>query len=316
MNAGTKVGGFLAGLVVVGVVGAGVGAVAGPIDTEPAGHDDPAGHESEPAPGADGAHADDDHGSGPAADDPAPEGEGADGHGGHDAEPAGDGAAAAGTSATQDGYRLALDPTDDQIRLWVLDPEGVPVADTEVLHERPLHLIVVGRDLVGYAHLHPEVDTDGMWSVERPALAPGSYRVVADLKPVGGPELVLAADLAVPGAVDPVAVPEAASTATVDDLTVALEGHPEVGDTDLAFTVTRAGEPVEPEPYLGARGHLVAFRTDDLAYSHVHPHDGDEGPIAFTASFPTPGVYRLFLDVQVEGTVRTFPFTVEVHGHG
>lgn len=324
MRAGTKVGGFLAGLVAVGVVGAGVGALAGPIDTEPADHetaehDAPSGGASEPGSehggtGHEGTGSEGD--MDPAATDPATDEAG--GHEGHEEAPAdAEGAEAAlGTSATQSGYRLALDPTDTEIRLQVLDPDGEPVVDTEVLHERPLHLIVVGRDLVGYAHVHPEVGADGTWTVARPPLAPGSYRVVADLKPVDGPELALAGDLTVPGEiVSRGGVPEPGNPTTVDDLTVTFDGHPQVGDTELAFTVTRAGEAVEPEPYLGARGHLVAFRGDDLAYSHVHPGDETDGPVRFTASFPTPGLYRLFLDLQVDGEVRTFGFTVEVDDH-
>ncbi|HEV7722410.1 MAG TPA: hypothetical protein VGO60_14050, partial [Iamia sp.] len=274
----------------------GVGSLAGPIDTEPAEHDAP------------------EHRGATGHDTPAEEG----GHAGHPADegaPLPVDAEASGTSATQDGYHLVLDPTEDEIRFRVLDPEGAPVVETVVLHERPLHLIVVGRDLVGYAHVHPEVDADGTWSVARPDLAPGSYRVVADLQPVGGPELALAGDLTVPGTVAPVVVPEPSTTATADDLTVAFEGRPEVGEVELAFTVTRDGEGVEPDPYLGARGHLVAFRGDDLAYSHVHPHEDATGPVRFTASFPTAGLYRLFLDLQVDGVVRPFGFTVEVPGH-
>ncbi|QYG91411.1 hypothetical protein HC251_02480 [Iamia sp. SCSIO 61187] len=303
MNAGAKVGGFLAALVVLGAVGAGVGAAIDPIDTEGPDHDRDAAHAD------DATHAEDDAGHDDA---------------GHDEASGGaTGAAASGTSSTQDGYRLDLDPTADEIRFRVLDPEGVPVVETVVAHERPLHLIVVGRDLVGYAHVHPTVAADGTWSVARPDLAPGSYRVVADVQPVGGPELTLGADLTVPGPVSAVAVPPAAPTATVDDLTVTMEGTPAVGDAELAFTVTRAGEPVTPEPYLGARGHLVAFRADDLAYLHVHPlspsatrgpagGDGDGTPVAFAATFATPGTYRLFLDVQVDGEVETAAFTVEI----
>lgn len=307
MNAGTKVGGFLVGLVLVGVIGAGVGSLVGPVDTAPAAHDDGAEHDTggtEPA-----GHAGSEH-----TEDVAPTEPAADPHADHGSTPAT--GEAAGTAATQDGYRLALEPTAAEIRFQVLDPDDEPVVETEVLHERPLHLIVVGRDLIGYAHLHPEVAADGTWSVARPALDPGSYRVVADLQPVGGPELALAGDLTVPGTVtDVTAVAEPSAATTVDGITVTLDGHPEVGDTDLALTVTRGGEAVEPEPYLGARGHLVAFRADDLAYAHVHPHEGADGPVRFTASFPTPGRYRLFLDLRVDGEVHTFPFTVEVHGH-
>jgi len=313
VKAGTKVGGFLVGLVLVGVVGAGVGTLAGPIDTEPSGHDDGGNaHDS----GGSGAHEPDAEPGGHDAGHAAPTGStepADDAHAGHGTAPA---AEASGTTATQDGYRLALDPTDDEIRLRVLDPDGAPVVDTEVLHERPLHLILVGRIQWAYAHLHPEVDAGGLWTVALPDLTPDSYRVVADLQPVGGPELALAGDLTVPGTMaSRGGVPLPGNPTTVDDLTVTFDGHPEVGDTELAFTVTRDGEAVAPEPHLGARGHLVAFRVDDLAYSHVHPHDDESGPVRFTASFPTEGTYRLFLDLRVDGVVRTFGFTVEVHGH-
>ena len=80
-------------------------------------------------------------------------------------------------------------------------------------------------------------------------------------------------------------------------------------ETTLRFTLTRDGRTVTPEPYLGARGHLVALREGDLAFLHVHP-TGDHAD--FEATFPTPGRYRLFLQVRVDGVVRTAAFTVEV----
>ena len=41
--------------------------------------------------------------------------------------------------------------------------------------------------------------------------------------------------------------------------------------TSSRSRITRDGEPVETEPYLGAGGHLVALREGDLAFLHVHP---------------------------------------------
>ena len=63
------------------------------------------------------------------------------------------------------------------------------------------------------------------------------------------------------------------------------------------------------EDYLGAKGHLVALREGDLAYLHVH---AEEDRLAFEATFPTPGRYRLFLQVQVEGRLHPVEFTQEV----
>ena len=76
-------------------------------------------------------------------------------------------------------------------------------------------------------------------------------------------------------------------------------------EAELRFEVTRDGEPVTTEPYLGAGGHLVALREGDLAFLHVHPTDG----LGFMATFPSPGRYRLFVQFKHEGEVRTAAFT-------
>jgi hypothetical protein len=60
----------------------------------------------------------------------------------------------------------------------------------------------------------------------------------------------------------------------------------------------------------------VALRDGDLAYLHVHPAgepgDGttEPGPdVTFYATAPSAGDYRLFLDFQHDGVVRTAEFT-------
>ena len=65
--------------------------------------------------------------------------------------------------------------------------------------------------------------------------------------------------------------------------------------------------------YVGHRGHLVALRDGDLAYSHVHPISGaPAGEIVFHAELAAAGQYRLFLQFKTGGVVHTAPFTVEV----
>ncbi len=68
--------------------------------------------------------------------------------------------------------------------------------------------------------------------------------------------------------------------------------------------------------YLGAFGHLVALRAGDLAYLHVHPEESVKaGPeITFYAEVPSGGDYRLFLDFQHDGKVRTADFTARATG--
>ena len=99
----------------------------------------------------------------------------------------------------------------------------------------------------------------------------------------------------------------------VDDYTVTVQGDLVAGRTSrLTLTVAKAGVPVtDLQPYLGAYGHLVALRAGDLGYLHVHPQQTDAaGPrIVFDAEVPTAGAYRLFLDFQHAGVVRTAAFT-------
>jgi hypothetical protein len=139
---------------------------------------------------------------------------------------------------------------------------------------------------------------------------PGVYRVYADFERGGGP-VTLAADLAVPGAYSPQALPEPAARAEADGYDVELAES----DGDAAFTVTRDGRPVEDiEPYLGARGHLVVLREGDLGYLHVHPEDeATEGrEIRFGVEYPSAGHYRMFLQFKHEGRIHTASFTKEV----
>ncbi|MDP9453529.1 MAG: hypothetical protein M3P97_09150 [Actinomycetota bacterium] len=54
----------------------------------------------------------------------------------------------------------------------------------------------------------------------------------------------------------------------------------------------------------------------DLAYLHLHPEGAGAGAgageIAFAGRFPSAGAYRLYLQFQHEGVVRTAAFTVAV----
>jgi hypothetical protein len=194
----------------------------------------------------------------------------------------------------------------------VLDATGATVTEFEDRHDRPMHLIVVSNDLADYAHLHPQLAHDGTWSAELAALVAGGYRVIADTVPADGPDLVLTVDLVVPGVAAGRPLPDPTGTVVVDDLAIDLDLAPTADGLTAALTVRRDGTAVEPDPYLGARGHLVAIDADDLGYLHVHPTDGPEGPVSFAIARPAPGRYRLFFDFSIDGQIRTAAFTVDI----
>jgi hypothetical protein len=298
MRTVVKVGGFALGLVAIFGAATGVGAAVSPDSAIPAAATQPADA----------------------------------GMAGHDetAAPAGEGKDAAhlpaGLLVAQDGYtfdlaaRSVASGSRVPIQFRIIGPDGQPLIGYQTEHDKSLHLIVVRRDLSDFQHVHPVLDASGTWSIALDLADPGEYRVFADFTPVGHDRLTLGTDLAVPGTYQPRPLPVPATTVELQDgYSVALAGALKPGQpSQLTLTVSREGVPVtDLEPYLAAYGHLVALRVGDLAYLHVHPEGapGDgvtpAGPgITFSATAPSAGSYRLFLDFQHRGVVRTAEFTV------
>ncbi|MFI6137708.1 hypothetical protein ACIBCC_05925 [Streptomyces griseus] len=237
-----------------------------------------------------------------------------------------------GLQISQGGYALDLDTPrveagePAELRFAVVDEDSSrKVTAFRREHGKELHLIVASSDLTTYRHLHPERAADGTWSTPVELPEAGGYRVFADFTPDGknAEGVTLGADLAVSGDARPEALPDAERTVTVDGYEVTLDGalRPGAG-SELKLGVEKDGKPVtDLQPYLGAYGHLVALRAGDLAYLHVHPNgepgDGRMKPgpeVSFTATAPSKGVYRLFLDFRHEGKVRTAAFTVHAGG--
>ncbi|ROT32995.1 hypothetical protein [Micromonospora sp. HM5-17] len=291
MRTSIKMGGYVAGLAAIFVAALGVGGAVG--------------SGSRPAPGGHNA-----------------------GHAGDRREAdavAGAGTTPGGLQVAQDGYRLAPVTTSltpggtSAFAFRLIGPDGRPVTDYTPTHDKNLHLIAVRRDLSGFQHLHPAMADDGTWTTPLAVEAAGQYRLIADFQPAARAEaLTLGVDVPAPGGYEPRPLPAPARTAVVDGYTVTLAGDlvPGTGST-LTLTVSRDGRPVtDLQPHLAAYGHLVALRDGDLAYLHVHPEGapGDgrtpAGPdITFHVQVPSAGAYRLFLDFQHAGTVRTAEFT-------
>jgi hypothetical protein len=298
MNTPTKVAGFAVGLLAVFGAATGLGALVGPV-----------GGTGATGTAAAGSH-DTDHSSVPLTASALP----------------------GGLMVSQDGYTLDLlrrqlpAGASTPVELRILGPDGAPVTRYTREHGKDLHVIAVRRDLTGYQHVHPQLAADGTWSVPVQLARGGSYRIFADFTPAARTEgLTLGADLSVAGRYDPQPLPTMATTARVDDYSVALAGTLVPGqESELTLSVSRNGRPVtDLQPYLEAYGHLVALRDRDLAYLHVHPAGSPDdgrtaaGPdITFFATAPSSGAYRLFLDFRHGDQVRTAEFTVSTDANG
>lgn len=219
-----------------------------------------------------------------------------------------------GTAAVPPPVHLALTRRmlapgpDVPVSFQLQDAQGRPVTAYDVEHEKELHLIVLGtRSLTDFQHVHPTRAADGTWTA-RLSLQPGtSYRLYADGS-TGGSAFLATADVFTTGHHPaPGPVPAPSTRDVVDGLTVDLHQ----ADGVASLSVTRAGAPVTLQPYLGALGHLVVIRTDDLSYLHVHPQGGTATP-TFEVAGLAPGRYRYFFDFQVDGVVHTAAFTHDV----
>lgn len=217
-----------------------------------------------------------------------------------------------GLAVAEAGARLDLRttrvsrPGPTAIAFRILGDDGRPIRTFDVAHGRRMHLVLVRRDLRGFQHLHPSVGVDGTWRVTARLPHAGTYRLFADFTRAGQ-QRTLGADLQVGGAFVPKDVPTSAATVRSDhgaEVRLDREGG------RVAFAVRRAGRSVddELEPYLGAKGHLVALRMGDLAYLHTHPA-GDG--LGFVSELPGPGRYRLWVQFRLDGVVHTAAFTEE-----
>ena len=315
MTVATRLAAFAAVLALASVGAALAGAAIDPTDKQGAVTDEKHG-------GTQGAAAQDPHGSSmpPMA---------TRGKAGHGAEMS---AAASGLAVSDGGYSFDVDRAfftageGAPFTFRITDDRGRVVRDEfELEHTKRLHLIVVRRDTAIFEHVHPRKGADGTWSVALNLREAGVYRAYADFK-IDGKRRTLATDLFVPGDFRPNPLPAPASVArAVDDagtpagdldVTLKATGVRAGRETPVTFAVLRNGQPLEAlDAYLGAKGHLVALREGDLAYLHVHPTEGGSSrgnEVGFMATFPTAGRYRLFLQFQTGGKVRTVAYTVEV----
>jgi hypothetical protein len=199
-------------------------------------------------------------------------------------------------------------------RFSILDDQGRPLTDFAQRGDRRMDLIIVRRDMTGYQHLLPTMGPDGTWTVPLELSAPGSYRAFAEFLPVTvSTPITLGVDLQVSGFFEPGPIPKESTVAKVGDYTVVWTGALLSRSVSRVWVhVLHDNLPVtDLDPYLGGGGHLVILREGDLAYLHVRPVGGprQETSIAFEADVPSAGYYRMFMEFQHRGHLRTAEFT-------
>ena len=196
--------------------------------------------------------------------------------------------------------------------------EQVPVP-LAVVHEKKMHVIIVSKDLSEFFHQHPTFTAQGRYDVPFTFKTGGDFVVYEDYTPVGEGHQLGRQVVSVAGpAKKPVVFKQDAMRWSKDGYEAVLSFDKPVQVGQPLFVqvkVTKGGQPVtDLENYLGALGHMVVISQDTKQYLHVHPQDQtDKGPvIGFHTNFDKAGLYRVFLQINHGGQIRTADFTVNV----
>jgi len=210
------------------------------------------------------------------------------------------------------------------------------VKEFNIVHDKPFHLFVVSQDLTYFAHIHPQQQADGGFTIETMVPKAGSYIIYCDIFPVGGMPQVAHLNLITAGfdgdlfSSQAQLEPDKILTKTLDGVRFELTLNPPepIGGrpATLKYHLTdeKTGGPVtDLQPYLGAWGHTLILSEDVSDYIHSHPTemipDGVDrtkiygGPdVSFDAFFPRPGRYRVWSQFQRQGQLITVSFTIGV----
>jgi hypothetical protein len=234
---------------------------------------------------------------------------------------------------TGEGPIVAAAPTP--LRFVPLE-RGHLLRDLSVVHEHPLHLIVVSSDFELFDHVHPIAEPDGSLVLPYVFPRPGQYLLYADVTPAGQRAQVFRLPVAVrapetaaePATRRPELVPSPSLSKAVDGdprMTAELRFQPRTPiaglETHFLVRFSKDGAPVSDlEPYLGAMAHGVFISQDSSVYLHCHPEQlmspdpsARGGPdVPFATFFPRAGRYKLWVELKRQGRVERVSWVVEV----
>jgi hypothetical protein len=183
---------------------------------------------------------------------------------------------------------------------------GKPVTELQIVHEKPMHIVIVRNDLKHFGHIHPTLK-GGAWVTEYKFDAAGKYRIWTDFTK-DGIQHIVDFDLSVSG------TPEAAEQDSLYGLKVKIMAPEKItanAETNLDFVITDAiGNPIPiTEKYLGANAHIITIDESLQEFDHTHDmKSDDDNVLSFKQTFSEPGKYRAWVQFLVNGKVRTASF--------
>lgn len=215
---------------------------------------------------------------------------------------------------------------------------GEPILSFEKIHDKLMHLIIVNTsDLSSFAHLHPifneENGSNSRFEITHTFQEADEYKAWVDVKPQDANQVLAAFRFKVFG--EPVHKPRAVGGIDDDEeglskvvdsgnyrIDLVVPDHVAVGhNVEITFRVADSkGNPIyDLEPLMAAGGHCVIISSDAKEFLHVHPaeqvleENWRGGPsVAFSATFPKSGTYRIWEQFQHNSKVITADYDLVV----
>jgi hypothetical protein len=192
----------------------------------------------------------------------------------------------------------------------------------KIVHEKPAHIFIVTQDLSDFQHVHPEQIEQGRFRIPIHFKAPGLYKLFTQFTTPEDGEQTLSQTFRLGTLSPPLkpVMPDATMEKTIDGITFQVTGLPLYANQKGMFHIGafKNGMPVgNIQPYLGAGAHGVILSQDLNSFIHTHPmskpqNDLYQSPIMFHANIEKPGLYKMWVQTQIDNKIRTVDWTFRV----
>lgn len=161
----------------------------------------------------------------------------------------------------------------------VKDDKNSVVKDLQIVHEKPMHLLIVSKDLAEFYHVHPEPSADGSYRVQHTFPSGGDFKLYADFTPPNAKQVVERIDVRVAGSerAKVALVADKKLEKVVDGLKVTMKPSAKIEagqelTLDFAAFDAKTNKPAtDLQNYLGELAHFVIISEDLVDFVHAHP---------------------------------------------
>jgi Cu+-exporting ATPase len=178
--------------------------------------------------------------------------------------------------------------------------------DYGISHTQKMHFIIVRDDLHYFSHLHPTMDSQGIWHVDFKPEVGGTYWLFADFVDSQNGSYYPRFEKSFSGDKGQYGLVKDFTTAkTIGGYLITMKPSLSGNTATFTYNVTDAnGNPVQFEDYLEAKGHSILLTPNG---DFVHAHTETIPPV-FTTDIVRGSFYRMYTQFQIGGKVITIPF--------